>query len=241
MYSVPESYKKDFIINKENFIPTYLNSRDKKKIRKSLKRVRLKYQIDKGILDLVNELYNIQVIMILEVELNTTNNIEYVNQVFQNLIKGYAIIKYIYKDNVLWGYGFKRLNKQNKNEVILEDSFVTQEYEEMFLFDDYNLYKNYLDFGNIKNKSNKLELYLETMAKAYLISNRKYFKEYRTILDSDIYYSLESTFKLYEILKKIVQINIQLKNKKTTAEKIELNKTLSNLNKDMEGLLNGRY
>ncbi len=76
--------------------------------------------------------------------------VEYINEVFQRILKGYVIIKYIYDDNVALGYGYKRLNKQDKNEIVLEDSFVTEEFEEMFLFDNYLLYEKYLNFNNIK-------------------------------------------------------------------------------------------
>ncbi len=88
--------------------------------------------------------------MILEVELKSMKYVEYINEVFQRILKGYVIIKYIYDDNVALGYGYKRLNKQDKNEIVLEDSFVTEEFEEMFLFDNYLLYEKYLNFNNIK-------------------------------------------------------------------------------------------
>lgn len=60
---------------------------------------------------------------------------------------------------------------------------------------------------------------MENMVKAYIISNRDKLREYKIILDSNIYYSLESTFKLYKIVVDIVDINIRLKNKKITGEK----------------------
>ena len=240
MYNIPEKYKKESVINKENFIPKEETAQNKKKIRENLKKVRLKYQIDRDIPNLIDKNYNIQVIMILEVELKSMKYVEYINEVFQRILKGYVIIKYIYDDNVALGYGYKRLNKQDKNEIVLEDSFVIEEFEEMFLFDNYLLYEKYLNFNNIKNKNNKLEFYMENMVKAYIISNRDKLREYKIILDSNIYYSLESTFKLYKIVVDIVDINIRLKNKKITGEKMELNKKLVSLNKELEVLLDGR-
>ena len=134
MYNIPEKYKKESVINKENFIPKEETAQNKKKIRENLKKVRLKYQIDRDIPNLIDKNYNIQVIMILEVELKSMKYVEYINEVFQRILKGYVIIKYIYDDNVALGYGYKRLNKQDKNEIVLKDSFVTEEFEEMFLF-----------------------------------------------------------------------------------------------------------
>ena len=78
------------------------------------------------------------------------------------------------------------------------------------------------------------------MVKASIISNRYKIREYKVILDSNIYYSLESTFKLYKIVKDIVDINIKLKNKKVISEKMELNKRLVSLNRELEVLLDGR-
>ena len=69
MYNIPIKYKKESIINKENLIPKNETSQNKKKIRDALKRVRLKYQIDKDIPSLVDENHNIQAIIVLEVEL----------------------------------------------------------------------------------------------------------------------------------------------------------------------------
>lgn len=240
MYNIPEKYKKESVINKENFIPKEETAQNKRIIKENLKKVRLKYQIDRDIPNLIDKNHNIQVIMILEVELKSMKYVEYINEVFQKLLKGYVIIKYIYDDSVALGYGYKRLNKQDNNEIVLEFSFVTEEFEEMFLFDNYLLYEKYLEFNNIKNKNNKFELYMENMAKAYIISKRDKLKEYKIILNSNIYYSLESTFKLYKIVGDIVDINIKLKNKKITGEKMELNKRLVSLNKELEVLLDGR-
>ena len=241
MYNIPDKYKKESIINKENFVPIEETSNNKKKIRQSLKRVKLKHQIDKDIPNLVNDAYNIQVIMILEVELKSMNHIEYLNEVFQSLLKGYAIIKYIHNDNTVWGYGYKRLNKQDKNSIILEKSYVTGEIKENFFFDNFLLYEKYLNFKNIKNKNDKLGFYIENMTKAFIISNKDMLQDYIKILDSNIFYSLDSTFKLYNILEKTIDIKNKLKNKTVTSEKIDLNKNLVNLIKELEAILDERY
>lgn len=241
MYNIPDMYTKESVINKEHFISRADSSQNKKKIRESLEKVRLKYQIDQGLANLVDEDYNIQVIMILEVNLKSMKHIDYINKIFQTSLKGYAIIKYRTENKVALGYGYKRLNKQDLGEVVLEDSFVTEEYEEIFLLDSYLLYEKYLNFSSLKNRNNKLELYIESMVKAYIISNRQSFKNYKVLLESDIYYNLESTLVFYNLLKKIINTNLGLKNKKITAEKIDLNKKLVILNKEVEGLLNGRH
>lgn len=239
MYNIPGSYKKESVINKENFIPKEETARNKKRIREDLKRVRLKYQIDKGLSNLISEKYNVQVIMVLEIEISSMKNIEFLNEIFQNLLKGYAVIKFKTGDKIAFGYGYKRLNKLHSDEIILEDSFTTDIFEEVFFHDEYKLYKNYLDFDNIKNKNNKLEFYIENMVKAYLISNRDNFKRFKDILESNIYYSLGSTFKLFHVLKDIVDTNKKLKKTNITSEKIGLNKKLVGLNMDLGGLLDG--
>lgn len=93
MYNIPNIYKKESVINKENFIPKEETARNKKRIREDFKKVRLKYQIDTNIPNLIDRKYNIQVIMFLEVELNSMKNLEFLNDLFQSLLKGYAIIK----------------------------------------------------------------------------------------------------------------------------------------------------
>lgn len=240
MYNIPKKYKKESVINKENFIQKKETSQNKNKIREKLKKVRLKYQIDGDIPSLVNDDYNIQVVIFLEVELKSMKYIEYINDVFQKLLKGYSIIKYICDNDVALGYGYKRLNKQDTNEIVLESSFVTEEFQEMFFLDNYLLYKKYLNFEDIKNKNDKLEFYMENMVKAYIISNKDRLGNYNNILDSNIYYSLGPTVKLYKILEQIIDINEKVKNKETTSEKIGLNKEMVNLNNELEVLLDGR-
>lgn len=241
MYNIPNKYKKKSIINKENFIPREETAQNKKKIRESLKTVRLKYQIDKDIPNLVNDTYNVQVIMILEVELKSMQYVEYINEVFQELLKGYAIIKYIYGDTIVWGYGYKRLNKHNQNEVILEKDYITEEIKEVFFFDNFLLYEEYLSFKTTKNQNDKLGFYLENMTKAFIISNKDMIQNYKKVLDSTIFYSLDITLKLYVIIERIVKTKKQLKNKTVTSEKIDLNKDLVNLNKKMEAILDERH
>ena len=240
MYNIPIKYKKESIINKENLIPKNETSQNKKKIRDALKRVRLKYQIDKDIPSLIDRNHNIQVIMVLEVELKSMKHVDYINQVFQELLKAYVMVKYICDGKVALGYGYKRLNKKDSNEIILEDSFVTEEYEEVFFFNRYLLYEKYLDFEGFKNNNNKLEFYMENMIKAYIISNTDNFKDHEAILESNIYYSLDSNFQLYKLAKSIVDTNTRLIGKNTTSGKMEENKKLVSLNKELEGLLDGR-
>lgn len=241
MYNIPAKYKKESIINKDNFIPREETSQNKKKIRENLKRVRLKYQIDRDIPSLINETYNIQVIMILEVELKSMKHIEYVNEVFQSLIKGYVIIKYICDDSIAWGYGYKRLNKQDISDIVLESSYTTEEFKEVFFFDNYLLYEKYLDYKNIKNKNDKLGFYIENMTKAFIITNKDKLQDFKTILDSNVFYSLNSTFKLHKIVEEIMDTKNRLKNINVTSEKIDLNKELVNLNKELEVIVNERY
>lgn len=241
MYNIPDKYKKESIINKENFIQREETSQNKKKIKENLNRVRLKYQIDRDIPSLVNDTYNVQVIMVLEVELKSMKYIEYINEVFQKLLKGYAIIKYIYDVGIAWGYGYKRLNKQDNNDIILENSYTTEEMKEVFFFDNYLLYEKYLDFQTIKNRNDKLGFYLENMIKAFIISNKDMLPDYIAILDSNIFYSLDTTFKLYKIIVEIIDSKNRLKNKTLTSEKIDLNKDLLNLNRELEVILDGRY
>ena len=77
MYNISRRYKKEFVISKENFIPKEETEQNKKKIRENLKKVRLKYQVDRDIPNLVNGNYNVQIIMVLEVELKSMKHAEW--------------------------------------------------------------------------------------------------------------------------------------------------------------------
>lgn len=83
MYNIPDDYKKESAVNKENFLAKEETSKNKKRIREALKKLRLKHQIDRGLPNLINEDYNIQAIIVLEIEIKSMKNIEFLNDVFQ--------------------------------------------------------------------------------------------------------------------------------------------------------------
>jgi hypothetical protein len=76
------------------------------------------------------------------------------------------------------------------------------------------------------------------MVKAYIISNKNIVKNYSDILESNIFYNIKPTMKIYKTLENLVDNHTKVKAKKTTTEKIELNKKITKLNKELEDLLN---
>lgn len=45
MFNIPDAYKLDYQVNLKDFIPKVLKSKDKNRIKKAIKNVKLEYQI----------------------------------------------------------------------------------------------------------------------------------------------------------------------------------------------------
>ncbi|WP_461207599.1 DUF4391 domain-containing protein [Clostridium sp. DL1XJH146] len=240
MLGLPENYKMKKRFNKKIFIPKDEKPSKKKKIKESIVKAELIYQIQgEEIPSLINESYNVSTIMFLSIEVDNIKNAAFVNGILQEMIKGYVIIKFSdCRGNIVFGYGYKRLSKLDKNEIVLETNFITNIYTEQ-LFDETNdlIYK-YINFEQLKNKINKLAFYSEMMVKSYIITNKKLWSKWRLILDSNVWYNHTNTMLIYALLREVKELkNGQIK-VKSTSENIKINKQIMKLYSEMEDLIN---
>lgn len=241
MLGFPEKYKQKKRFNKKLFIPKDANVTVKKRMRESLQKAELIGQIQgEEIPSIVSDTYNASVIMLLNIEIDDLKNAYFMNGILQELLKAFAIIRYIdTKGNTALGFGYKRLSKVEQGEIVLENHFVTESFTE-HLFDEINsLFENYIYFDRLKNTTNKLALYSEIMVKAYVISNENLWSKWQNIIDSNIWYNQSNTMKIFDILKEIKDIKSKQSKVNNTADNIKLNKQLMKLYKDTEELING--
>lgn len=240
MLGLPKKYEQRKKFNKKLFIPKDENLNIKKKIKDSLLKISLVGQVQgNDIPSFVNENFNVSVIMILEVEVDNIKNAKFLNEILQETLKAFVIIKfYDYRGNIVYGFGYKRLNKSDKNEIILESYFVSEVFTDELFDETLELFEEYINFSNIKNTNNKLSFYEEMMVKAYVISNKELWSKWEKILKSNIWYNHSKINKIFKLLMQVK--DIKNKQKKTTnlKEHIGENKELMRIYEDMERVIN---
>ena len=146
MFSIPEKYKKDANIPKKAFIDTVgLLPASKERFRKAVEQIQLKYQIEGfDIPNLVNDEYNCQVIMFLRVSLSDLKQVNFVNSIIQTNINALCVVEYTDGVEVQYSFADKRLNKQNKKEVVIENEYITTKLLLEFQNDKKTLFNLYI-------------------------------------------------------------------------------------------------
>lgn len=239
MLGLPKNYEQRKRFNKKLFISKDESLNIKKKIKDSLLKISLVGQVQgNNIPSLVNENFNASVIMFLEVEVDNIKNAKFLNEILQELLKAFAIIKfYDYRGNNVYGFGYKRLSKNDKSEIVLESSFVSEVFIEELFDETLELFEEYIDFSNIKNTNNKLYLYEEIMVKAYVISNKNLWGKWRNILESNIWYNHSKINEIFKLLREVKDIKDKQKKIKNINETIGQNKELIRIYSDMERMI----
>ncbi|EIF6157504.1 DUF4391 domain-containing protein [Clostridium perfringens] len=239
MLGLPKNYEQRKRFNKKLFISKDESLNIKKKIKDSLLKISLVGQVQgNNIPSLVNENFNASVIMFLEVEVDNVKNAKFLNGIFQELLKAFAIIKfYDYRGNNVYGFGYKRLSKNDKSEIVLESYFVSEVFTEELFDETLELFEEYIDFSNIKNTNNKLYLYEEIMVKAYVISNKNLWGKWRNILESNIWYNHSKINEIFKLLREVKDIKDKQKKIKNINETIGQNKELIRIYSDMERMI----
>ncbi len=240
MLGLPKNYEQRKRFNKKLFISKDESLNIKKKIKDSLLKISLVGQVQgNNIPSLVNENFNASVIMFLEVEVDNIKNAKFLNEIFQELLKAFAIIKfYDYRGNNVYGFGYKRLSKNDKSEIVLESSFVSEVFTEELFDENLELFERYVDFPNIKNTNNKLYFYEEMMVKAYVISNKELWSKWEKILNSNIWYNHSKINKIFKLLTKAKEIKNKQKKTTNLKENIGENKELMRIYDEMERVIN---
>lgn len=219
-YKVNKKYpKKLFLENKE------IDAKSRSKIKGHVTTVELSHQImGEEIPSIDNEEYKHKVIQYLLVELDDIKNAKEMGEIFQNVFKSPLIVKfYDSKGYFVYSLALKRINKINANEIVIDDIFITDKYDDIINMDMVSLFSTYLNMDNLLSKSNKLSLYYEIYLKAFIIENRKNISSYKDLLNYNFYYDLEKMKIIHKCIKEIIEINLSLIKSLTIKDKVELN------------------
>lgn len=238
MFGLPEKYKVNQNIDVKTFIKKELTTSDKKRLRETLKSVKLAYQLmGEEIPSIINDEYNCQVILFLEIEMSDIKNATFVANIIQEEIKPLCVIKLYDGNKERYSFAEKRLNLQDERNIIIENMFITKESSRYFEETWAEKLQETLEFNNVILKENKLFLYREMMIKAYIISELNLNTEGNKLLQSNLWFNSRKANVLFEILKEIDKEKLQLKKASDLREKSRVNGSLKSLKERIEKLV----
>ncbi|MCM1186685.1 MAG: DUF4391 domain-containing protein [Lachnoclostridium sp.] len=236
MFNIPEHYNTDVELTLKNLIPKDLKPNDKKRIKDAVKEVRLVYQIaGEEIPSVINDEYRCEVIQFYDMELNNIKEAPYLASVYQNLIKPLCVFHMHDSRYELYSFAVKRLNQVDENQIVVDDSILTKHYPMGLPDDGRDKLLKYLDYVQIKNKTNKLNLYREWYYRTYMIMNENAYSNTGVILDGNVWYDSKHIELVYEYYKELVDTRGMLKKAVTGAEKVNLNKEIKAIIQELKG------
>ena len=238
MFNLPEHYKMDVKLTLKDFIPKDLKPEAKKRIKDAVKEVRLMYQIaGEEIPSIINNEYRCEVIQFYDMELQSIKAASYLASVYQNLIKSLCVFHIYDSQNELYSFAMKRLNQTDRNQIVVENSILTENYPVGLPDSRRTRLLNYLDYTKIKNKANKINLYKEWYYRTYMIMNENVYSDTEFILDGNRWYDSEHMELLYTYYKKLVDTRGMLKKAVTGADKVTLNKEIKKIIQGMDDMI----
>lgn len=235
MFNLPNRYKTDVKLALKDFIPKDLKPDDKKRIKDAVKEVRLMYQIaGEEIPSVINDEYRCEVIQFYDMELQSIKAAPYLASVYQNLTKPLCVFHMYDLQYELYSFAVKRLNQTDENQIVVEHSIITENYPMGLPDDGRNRLLKYLNYVQIKNKTNKINLYKEWYYRTYMIMNESAYSGTELILDGNGWYDSKHMELLYTYYKKLVDARGMLQKAVTGAEKMDLNKEIKKVIRSMD-------
>ena len=227
MFNLPEKYKVDKKLPMKDFIPKELKPDVKKKIRDNVKGVILSYQImGEDIPSLVNDEYNCQVIQYYDIDLADMKKVTFIANVYQEIIKSPCVLRLYDNSNEIYSFALKRLNQNDRTQVVVTDKVLTAVYPTILPSSDKNTLLKELVYDHIKNKDNKVTFYFEMYLRAYILINDKVYAKTKTFLGKPIWYSISKQKEVYTLLCEIACNKEKVQKSISNNEKMKLNQEI---------------
>ncbi|MDD3012295.1 MAG: DUF4391 domain-containing protein [Candidatus Gastranaerophilales bacterium] len=238
MLNLPKQYEVNKKFALKTFIPKELKPGEKKRLKEALKEVRLIHQITgEGIPSLIDEAHNCSVIMFFDVKIEKVKDASFVSGILQTLIKSPCILR-IYDDaSEVYSFAHKRLNLQDSNEIVIEETIITKPFSTIVQNDKKNMLEEYLSFEKIVNTNNKLAFYAEIMGKSYIVSNPAVFSKAIQLLKSKFWYNLNEIWAILSKLKRLESLITEQIKTSRASDKVKLNTEMKNLIQELESLI----
>lgn len=227
MFGLPDLYRVDVKVALKDFVPKELKANDKKRIKDSVKSVTLQYQITgEEIPSVNNEEYRCQVIQFYDIEVVNVKDANFLATIYQNLIKPFCVIRIYDSKGEVYSLAIKRLNQTDNMQIVIEQSLLTDRYMVGIPDSRKKRLLSYLNYGNIKNRTDKVQLYNEWFYKAYMLMNEMAYIHVDKLLDGNMWYDSIRTARICQKYMELVKTRECLKKAATNAERIKINKEI---------------
>lgn len=227
MFNLPEKYKVGKKLPIKDFIPKELKPDVRKKIRDNVKSVILSYQImGEDIPSLVNDEYNCQVIQYYDIELADMKKVTFIANVYQEIIKSSCVLRLYDNSNEIYSFALKRLNQNDRTQVVVTDKVLTVFYPSVLPSSDKNTLLKELAYDHIINKDNKVTFYFEMYLRAYILINDKVYAKAKTFLSKPIWYSINKQEEVYTLLCAVACNKEKVQKSISNSEKMKLNQEI---------------
>ncbi len=227
MFDIPDRYRVDVDVSLKDFIPKDLKTNDKKRIKDSVKSVRLEYQISgEEIPSVDNEEYRCQVIQFYDMEVANIKEANFIASTYQNLIKPLCVIYMHDINNEVYSLAVKRLSQIDDGQIVIEQTLLTDRYMIGIPDSNRDRFLAYMNYENLKNKNDKVQLYKEWFYKAYMIVNESAYIHTDKLLDGNSWYDSDRSARICQKYVELVISRGKLKTAVTNVERIKFNKEI---------------
>lgn len=209
-------------LNLKHFFPPTMTPAARRRLRECLKKAVLTHQIvGESIPSLITDHYRCNAILFLDLELSDIRHKDFVSTTVQPLLKELAVLHCYDASGVQHALSFahKRLSQTDAAEIVLEDHYCTESHADLREF-------TALRLDALLNRNNKRDLYLEAMAKAFLIDHPKVFIGAEALLAAPLWYHGDSIARLFTQLTGIHHLKQVKERLKLQAEKAAANKQI---------------
>jgi len=227
MFNIPEQYKVGVSIPLKDFIPKDLKPDQKKRIKDSIKKVQLSYQIaGEEIPSVINDEYRCQVIQFYDIEIHSMKDATFLSGIYQSLTKSLCVIRLHDSMDEAYSLSLKRLNQQDNAQIVIEYSVMTENYPIGLPDAKRDRLFSYIEFAKVKNKTDKVNLYKEIYSKVYLLKNEKAYSNTVAILSGNIWYDSNRVGRMFSYYKGLVDKRMMNTRTVTNAEKVTINQKI---------------
>lgn len=227
MFNIPQRYLADSPIEPKTFILRDMKKADKGRIRENLLEVRLKWQIaGEDVPSLIDENYNCAVIMGLDIKLRSIKDTAYFADLVHRMVKAPCVVRFYDTGSEVYSFAHKRLSRTDATQVVVEERIETPELSLSFPDKTTEKLHKYLSFDTLRNKTDKLSLYLEANVKAFIISNPKLYSGIDELLEKKLWYNRDEVLALFERLLELKRLNEELKAEKLPGERAKMINTI---------------
>lgn len=241
MFQMPEQYYLHKEFDVKSIIPKGIKYNEKKRMQDNVKQVKLEWQLSgEQVPSREDDEINCKVIMFFSIELTNLKHASFIANLLQHHLKGFVILRLYDREAEVYSFAIKRLHATQKNEIVIEELFLTNKLPLVYTHTMKNLLQIYTTYDAVNNKLDKYNFYLEVATKAFIISHAKSFQRFEALLNRNQLWMDKNLTK--DILMRYKQV-VDLKNIATqqtkTSDKLKLNTEIKHQLSYLNSLLEG--